>query len=159
AGKTAEDAADFPLLLTLQHGPLCAQPGHGRGLDEHGLAGRAGAMDNAGQLVAVVDGHRQHVVIAAHRGVGITKRLAQLGIAEQASVSATSRSCSAVSIAPMAARRTGKRMSCRPPKGGDWPRPSVRTISDTRASSARRAASSALGSIWRASSLPSDEAP
>ena len=52
-------------------------------------------------------------------------------------MSATSRSCSAVSMAPMAARRTIRRTSCRPPKGGAWPWPRASTISVTRASSLR----------------------
>ena len=48
----------------------------------------------------------------------------------QVSVSATSRSCSIVSWAPMAARRTSRRTSCSPPNGGAWPWPSASTISD-----------------------------
>ena len=41
-------------------------------------------MDDAGHLVAMVDGHRQDVMVAAHGGVGIAKDLAQFGVAEEA---------------------------------------------------------------------------
>ena len=54
-------------------------------LDEERLARAARAMDDARDLVAMIDGHRQHVMIAADRGVGIAEDVAQLRIAEQSS--------------------------------------------------------------------------
>ena len=53
-------------------------------LDEHRLAGAAGAVDDALDLVAVVDGDGQDVVVAADGGVGIAEDFAELGVAEQA---------------------------------------------------------------------------
>ena len=52
-------------------------------LDEQRLAGAARAMDDARELVAVVDGDRQDVMVAADRGIGIAKDLAEFGVAQQ----------------------------------------------------------------------------
>ena len=84
AAQPAQDAADLAVLLALEDDALGAEAGDAGRLDEHRLAGAAGAVDDAGHLVAVVDRDRQDVVVAADGGVGIAEDLAQLGVAEQA---------------------------------------------------------------------------
>ena len=84
AAEPAQDAADLAVLLALEDGPLGAEVGDAGRLDEHRLAGAAGAMDDALELVAMVDGDGQDVMIAADGGVGIAEDLAQFGVAEQA---------------------------------------------------------------------------
>ncbi len=83
AAEPAQDAAYLALLVPLEDGPFGAEAGDAGRLDEDGFAGAAGAVDDALQLVAMVDGHGQDVMIAADRGVGIAQDLAELGIAEQ----------------------------------------------------------------------------
>ena len=83
AAQSAQDAADFAVLFALEDGPLGTEVGDARRLDEHRFAGAAGAVDDAREFVAVIDGDRQDVMIAADGGVGIAEDFAELGIAEQ----------------------------------------------------------------------------
>ena len=76
--------AHLAVLVALEDGPLGAEVGDAGRLDEHRFAGAAGAVDDAGDLVAVVDGDGQDVMIAADGGVGIAEDLAELRVAEQA---------------------------------------------------------------------------
>ena len=75
AAEAAEDAADLAVLLALEDGALGAEAGDAGRLDEDRLAGGAGAVDDALDLVAVVDGDGQDVVVAADGGVGVAEDL------------------------------------------------------------------------------------
>ena len=84
AGEPAQDAADLAVFVALEDGPLGTEAGDAGGFDEDRLAGGTGAMDDALDLVAVVDGDGQDVVVAADGGVGIAEDLAKLRVAEHA---------------------------------------------------------------------------
>ena len=84
AAKPAQDAADFALLLALEDGTFGAQAGDAGRLDEDRFAGAAGAVDDALELVPVVDRHGQDVVVAVDGRVRIAEDLPQLRVAEQA---------------------------------------------------------------------------
>ena len=83
AAQAPQDAADLAVLLALEDGPLGAEVGDAGRLDEHRFAGAAGAVDDALDLVAMIDGDGQDVVVAADGGVGIAEDLAELGIVEE----------------------------------------------------------------------------
>src|SRR5262245_9628231 len=64
AAEFAEDAADLTVFLALENSALGAERGDTGGLDEDGFAGAGSAMDDAVDLVAVIDGDWEDVVVA-----------------------------------------------------------------------------------------------
>ena len=82
--EPAQDAVNFPLLGRFQDLPFGTEARDAGRLDEDRFARAAGTMYDPLQLVAVIDRHGQHIVIAADRGVRIAQNLTQLGIAEKA---------------------------------------------------------------------------
>src|SRR5260370_1487316 len=81
--ELAQDFLHLAVLVAFQDDALGAQMRDLRGLDEYGFAGAAGAMDDAGQLVPIVDRYGQNVMIAADRRVRIAQDFAQLGVAQE----------------------------------------------------------------------------
>src|SRR5262245_36930839 len=81
--EAAQDAAHLALLVAFDDDALGAEAGDGARLDVDGLAGGTGAMDDARDFVAKIDGDRQDIVVAAKSSVGIAQNPAQLRIAQQ----------------------------------------------------------------------------
>ena len=69
-----DDGHEF--FVPLEQRPFRAQAGHAGRLDEDRLASAARTMDDALELVAVVDGHRQDVMVATDGGIGIAQNFA-----------------------------------------------------------------------------------
>ncbi len=82
--QAAQDTANLLVFFTFDDGALGAQVSHPRRFNVYRLAGTAGAMHDALQFMAMIDGHRQDVMVSAHRGIGKAKDAAQLRIAQQA---------------------------------------------------------------------------
>ena len=81
--EPAQDSVHLALLVPLEDGALGAQAGDAGRLDEYRFAGATRAVDDALQLVAMVDGHRQDIMVAADGCIGIAQDFAKLDVAEQ----------------------------------------------------------------------------
>src|SRR5262249_4253418 len=82
-GEPAENSANLTLFFSLDHDSLGTQRRNGGWLDEDGLARAGSTVNDPGDLVSMIDGDGEDVVIAVDRGVGIAKNFSKGGVAEK----------------------------------------------------------------------------